>query len=341
MVTAFIAMRDRLLHWQSAADPTAEATESGHQVHLEGRQLECVAVSPDAPDRVFVGTFEDGLHRSTDGGRTFEPLESADFVSDAVMSLTISPHDPDTVYAGTEPSRVYRSTDGGETWTHLEGLAELPSEDEWYFPPRPHTHHVRWLEVDPFDPDRLYVGIEAGALVLRDEREETWRERPDGSRIDNHSLATHSEREGRVYSAAGDGYAQSDDGGDTWDHPQEGLEHRYCWSVVPHPDDPDAVLVSSAAGASSAHTAERAEAYVYRKAGTDESWERLDGRGLPVGDGVVRSVFDLDGDRKAVYAVNNQGLFVSHDFGDSWDRAGIEWSEEFEAMTPRGLAVLP
>ena len=350
MTRVYIALRDRLRCCTVAGDSDSDRPRATEQTtHLEGRQLECVAVSPGAPERVFVGTFEDGLFRSTDGGETFDPLEphvetdggtESGFVSDAVMSLAISPHDPSVVYAGTEPSRVYRSRDGGDTWTHLSGLTDLPSEDEWYFPPRPHTHHVRWLEVDPFDPDRVYVGIEAGALVLRDEAEESWRERPEGSRIDNHSLATHPDREGRVYSAAGDGYAQSDDGGETWEHPQEGLEHRYCWSIVPHPDDPDRVIVSSASGASSAHTASQASAYVYRTDGPDAAWERLDDRGIPMGEGVVRAVFATDDERGDVYAVTNLGLFVSSDFGDSWAAVDLEWWAELESITPRGLAVV-
>ncbi|RKD98326.1 WD40/YVTN/BNR-like repeat-containing protein [Halopiger aswanensis] len=343
MATAYVALRDRLLVCRGSGPDTddwiAEST-------LEGRALECVAASPDAPERVFVGTFEDGLHRSTDGGETFERLET-DFVSQAVMSLAISPHDPDVVYAGTEPSRVYRSADGGDSWTHLEGLTDLPSESEWYFPPRPHTHHTRWLAVDPFDPDRLYVGIEAGAFVYSEDGGETWHERPDGSRRDNHSLATHPAREGRVYSAAGDGYAESDDGGESWRRPQAGLEHTYCWSVVPHPGDPDRVLVSSARGASAAHTAERAESYVYRRDDGGE-WHRLDDRGIPMGNGVVRAVFDapaLGTDETAdaegvVYGVNNQELFVTTNFGDRWRPVGIDWDDALEAQAPRGLVVV-
>ncbi|ELY92908.1 hypothetical protein C483_06230 [Natrialba hulunbeirensis JCM 10989] len=354
----YVALRNRLL--RCSTDGTSWETAT----RLEGRALECVAATPATPDRVFVGTFESGLFRSTDGGETFERLETDDvFASDAVMSLTISPHDPDVIYAGTEPSRVYRSTDGGESWTHLDGLIDLPSASEWYFPPRPETHHVRWLEVDPFDPDRLYVGIEAGAFVLSDDGGETWRERPDGSRIDNHSLATHPEREGRVYTAAGDGYAESDDGGEHWEQPQDGLDHRYCWSVVPDPTDPERVLVSSASGASSAHTASRAESYVYRRSGSGsesgtgsrsgsgsrsasespaegEPWERLDGTGLPMGDGVVRAVFAAAEESGAIFGVNNQGLFRTEDFGDSWDRVDIEWPEGAETQTPRGLAVV-
>ena len=334
MPTIYAALRDRLLVCTSADYDAGEWTS---QSRLEGHALECVAVSPARPERVFVGTFEDGLFRSQTGGESFERLET-EFVSDAVMSLAVSPHDPDVLYAGTEPSRVYRSTDGGDSWTQLTGLTALSSADEWYFPPRPHTHHVRWLEVDPFDPERLYVGIEAGAFVLSTDGGETWQERPVGSRRDNHTLATHAGREGRVYTAAGDGYAVSDDGGETWTRPQDRLEHTYCWGLAVDPADPDAVIVSSAHGASSAHTASRAESYVYRRRET-EPWKRLDGRGLPMGDGVVRAVFETTGEDGVVYALHNRGLFATEEFGSRWDRLEIDWDEQYTTQTPRGLVV--
>ena len=357
MPTAYAALEDRLLVCVDGAGSGWETS-----VRLEGHRLECVAVSSDAPDRVFVGTFEEseastaseratgetvsgGLFRSTDGGESFEGLETP-FVSETVTSLAISPHDPDVLYAGTEPSRVYRSEDAGDSWEQLEGIADLPSAEEWFFPPRPHTHHVRWLEVDPFDPDRLYVGIEAGAFVYSDDGGDTWHERPEGSRRDNHTLAVHPDREGRVYTAAGDGYAESDDRGESWRHPQEGLEHTYCWGLAVDPGDPDSVIVSSASGASTAHTADTAESYVYQRsaAGSEDAaeaaWERLADTGLATGDGVVRALFDTTDEPGVVYALNNRGLFVSEDFGGRWESLGLEWLEAYEAQTPRGLAVV-
>ncbi|THE63819.1 hypothetical protein D8Y22_15895 [Salinadaptatus halalkaliphilus] len=345
MASVYAALRDRLLVCRSPGEAGGDGW--GTETRLEGHDLECVVASNDAPDSAFVGTFDDGLFRTTDGGETFERLETdAVFDSEAVTSLAISPHDADVVYAGTEPSRVYCSTDGGDSWTHLEGIVDLPSANEWSFPPRPHTHHVRWLEVDPFDPDRLYVGIEAGAFVYSDDGGETWHERPEGSRRDNHTLATHPDREGRVYTAAGDGYAESDDGGESWVHPQAGLEHTYCWGLARDPGDPGSVIVSSASGASSAHTAERAESYVYRRSAAgdedaaDTAWERLEDTGLPTGEGVVRAVFGTTGEGGVVYGLSNRGLFVSEDFGGRWERVDIDWADELESQTPRGLAVV-
>src|SRR5258707_14208439 len=66
------------------------------------------------------------------------------------------------VYAGTEPSAVFRSDNGGDSWVNLAGLRALPSADTWSFPPRPDTHHVRWIETDVSVADRGFVAIEAG-----------------------------------------------------------------------------------------------------------------------------------------------------------------------------------
>ena len=344
MTTVYVAMRDG---FRAVDADTGETSATA----LDGRSLECVAVHPDRPDRVLVGTFESGLHRSRDGGESFERVD--DFPHDAVMAAAVSPRDPDTVWAGTEPSRVYGSTDGGETWTHLDGLVDLPSSDGWSFPPRPHTHHVRWLEPDPADPDHWYVAIEAGALVQTHDGGATWEDRVPGARIDNHSLATHPDAPGRAWVAAGDGYAETADGGDTWSHPQPGLDRTYCWSVAVEaqsasesrtesggpPDDPDRVLVSAARGAYEAHRAGRAETYVYRREG-DADWERLDGRGLPLGEGVTRPLLTR-GEAGEFYALSNRGLFRTRDAGDSWEAVGVEWPDRFADQTARGLAVLP
>jgi len=329
MPTIYAAMRDRLL--------VVTGTPGDWQVgtRLTDRDLECVAVSPDRPDRVLVGTFDAGLHRSDDGGETFERTD--DWMETSVTALAVSPHDPDVWWAGTEPSRVYRSGDGGRSWAERPGLTALESADEWSFPPRPHTHHVRWIEPDPNDPDRLYVGIEAGALVRTDDGGETWQDRPEDARRDNHSLATHSDRPDAVWAAAGDGYAESEDGGDTWRFPQSGLDHRYCWSVAVDPGDPDTVVMSAASGPGSAHSAP-GESYVYRREG-DEAWSRVEDDGLPTGEGVLRAVLATDGPAE-FYAVNDRGLFRSSDGGESWVPLDVEWPDDLAGKTARGLAVV-
>ena len=57
------------------------------------------------------------------------------------------------------PSEVWRSADAGTTWEQTSRLETLPSSSEWSFPPRPDTHHVRWIACHPLEPERLLVAI--------------------------------------------------------------------------------------------------------------------------------------------------------------------------------------
>lgn len=318
MNRCYAALSDRVLigagsHWNE---------------RLGGHRIECVAADSRRPDQAFVGTAENGLQRTTDGGNRWGQCLVA---SGRVTSVTISPHDPDVIWAGTEPSAVYRSTDRGHTWTQREGLTDLESSSRWSFPPRPHTNHVRWIEVAPDDPEQLYIAIEAGAFVRSRDGGETWIDHPKGGRRDNHTLAVHPDAPDRVYTAAGDGYALSPDRGRSWTYPQDGLGHRYVWSLAVHPDDPDLVVVSAASGPYAAHSTS-GTSYVYRWDG-DQWRESMDG--LPGPDGMVRAV--LDTDESSVFALTNRGLFRSDD-GTGWRSMG-EWDEDYDQV-PSGLAVV-
>src|SRR5258705_9685774 len=136
--------------------------------HLAGLSPGCVAVDLNSPAQVYCGTARAGLFRSRDSGRNWEP------VGPGIDHLTVTAVDVGhaeqadgfgVVYAGTEPSAVFRSDNGGDSWVDLAGLRALPSADTWSFPPRPPTHHVRWIETDVSVADRVFVAIEAGALV--------------------------------------------------------------------------------------------------------------------------------------------------------------------------------
>ncbi|WP_144905127.1 beta propeller repeat protein [Halobellus captivus] len=339
-----------------ASDDTATGPDAEYT--FERDDIECLDAAIDAPERVFCGTFDAGLHRSVDGGRTWKRVGEPALAT-SVTSVTVSPHDPDVVYAGSEPSAVYRSTDGGDTWSELPGLADLPSASTWAFPPRPHTHHVRWIEVDPADPAHLYVAVEAGALIQSRDGGETWEERAPSTRRDTHSMAIHPDASEVVRAAAGDGYAESRDGGESWSFPQEGLKHRYCWSVAIDPGDPRRVLLSAAAGARRAHSTGSAASYLYRRvdgdldavgdastqretepAATEAEWERIDDAGVPTGEGVLRPTLAAGVADGELFAFTDRGLFRTTDGGDGFERLEIDWSESFRDTTTSGLAVV-
>ncbi|EMA61470.1 WD40/YVTN/BNR-like repeat-containing protein [Halorubrum lipolyticum] len=318
-------------------------------VRLADRAVECLSVAPTGGNgerpgsedadyvRVLAGTSDAGLFRSTDGGERFERVAAETLGPGgsgpaAVTAVATSPHDPAVVWVGTEPSRAYRSTDGGETVERVGGLSGVPSASEWSYPPRPDTHHVRWIEPCPADPERWFVGVEAGALVVTPDGGETWLDRPEGSRRDNHALATHPSAPDRVYAAAGDGFAESDDRGDSWSVVDRGLDHGYVWGLAVDPGDPETALVSAAPGATAAHR--RGEAYLYRRvsapldaerdrdaaSGSGPRFERLDDRGIPTGEGTYPAVLASGRTDGAIWAVHDDGLYRTRDAGESFER---------------------
>jgi len=277
------------------------------------------------PLGVYCGTA-DGVYRQSDG----DP-ESWTRVA-AVGDVTAVAVDDSGVWAGTEPSAVYRAPDG-ETFTECGGLTDLPSSDDWAFPPRPSTHHVRWVEPTG---ERLYVAVEAGALVRSPDNGETWRDRVSSGPYDTHSMATHGDRPALAYSAAGDGFYVTADGGDSWRTAEAGLDRTYCWSVACDPGDPERALVSAADGPRRAHDAGTASSAVFRRDGSDADWERCDD--LPGPNGLLAASLAATGDGEAVVATN-RGLYETTDWGASWTELDAEWPAALASERPRGLAV--
>ena len=295
-------------------------------LRLQGREVQSVAADPQRPELVYCGTFGEGVFRSDDAGLTWRPAGDG-IAYGKIMSLVVSSveraHGLGIVYAGTEPSSVFRSEDGGARWHERTGLTDLPSANAWSFPPRPQTHHVRHIQPDPHAAGRLYVAIEAGALVRTDDAGRTWRDRVPGGPRDTHTLATHPAAPNRLYSAAGDGYFESRDGGETWQQPDEGLRHGYLWGLAVDPADPEAFVVTAAAGPRQAHD-EPAESVVYCRT-ADGPW-RETREGLPRPQGRHVALVTAHAAEPGVFFLAwETELYHSPDAGASWQRLEVEW----------------
>lgn len=299
---------------------------------LEGRKPRCLARDPDIAGRIYCGTSNEGLWVSDDAGDSWRPAR-APLPHNRVTAVAIGPGEraggagaPGVVYVGTEPSAIYRSEDGGDSWESLDGLGQLPSAPTWSFPPRPQTHHVRWIEADPHRPGRVFACIEAGALVWSDDRGRSWHDRVAGGPYDTHTLATHPVEAGRLYSAAGDGYFESDDAGASWRQIEEGLAHRYLFGVAVDPGDANLVVVSAAPHPFRAYDPSSAESAIYRKRGGGE-WRELRA-GLPERDGTTISVLAATAPG-IFWAANNRGVFRSDNGGDGWQRLALPWADAY------------
>lgn len=173
--------------------------------------------------------------------------------------------------------------------------------------------------------DRLHVAIEAGALVHSDDDGASWCDRVFSSPKDTHSLAVHPHDPSWLHSAAGDGYFESADDGDTWQRMMDGLEHTYCWSVAVSSRDPATRLLTASKSAYGAHYRESACSVVYRRS-RSSAWQQVcDGLPRAVGSriGVVAASRVEQG---TFYCSTEGGIYRSADDGVRWQELKVQWS---------------
>jgi photosystem II stability/assembly factor-like uncharacterized protein len=322
-----------------------ESTNNGWKGHesLKGTNPQSVVFDPLNLDRAYCGTFGNGLWKTDDGGQTWSNIGKDVISSPYIMSVAVSSLNSrnkfNKVYAGTDPSALYISNDGGDSWERMEALNELPSSKSWSFPPKPWTHHIRWIEPDANNSDYVFIAIEAGALVQSHDGGKTWIDRVEQGPYDTHTLVTHPKAPKRLYSSAGDGYFESFDYGESWSRPVEGLRYQYIYGLAVDYDDPQIVIVSASMGPGMAYSTENAESFVYRREEDGKKWKAIS-NGFPEPTGTTISVLasnpKVSGE---FYAVNNHGVFCSADSGISWKRLDIQWPKRYLSQTPWALAV--
>lgn len=138
--------------WEKSLD-LGEQTGVG-EVHMDPRDPE-VLYATAYQRRRHVWTLIDGgpkggIHKSTDGGKTWNKLSNGLPSGDVGrIGMAISPANPDVVYAIVEAqegkSGIYRSTDRGESWEKRSGY--LSSSPQYY----------QELVADPKDENRVYA----------------------------------------------------------------------------------------------------------------------------------------------------------------------------------------
>ena len=303
------------------------------EVVLRGVGARCIAIDQRDPDRVYVGTFDDGLYASDDGGATWRHDEQG-LPDRRVMSVAVSPSHQEggvsVVYAGTEPSNLYRSTDGGHTWQRLPALRELPSEPSWSFPPRPWTHHVRTIALHPTDPAWLAVGIELGGVMRSHDAGASWQDHNPQAHSDAHQLLMHPLAPERLYEAAGQGIARSEDLGESWRRIDDGLDRHYAWAQALDPADPDLWYVSVSRSPFAAHGNGDGQARLLRSRGNGftaiDVWgDAPELRRMPY------SMSPVPGESEhLLVALRGGTLLLTRDAGENWSQLEVRLPDAIE-----------
>jgi len=128
-------------------------------VGLEGKGIRVVVQDPHDARRFWLGTEEEGVFSSVDGGRRWEPCKEG-LGHQTVYAIALHPEKEGWIYIGTWGGGVYLSTDNGARWEQKSrGLTD------------PNVHSILVL---PSDPRVVFAGTLNRGLFRTTDGGETW-----------------------------------------------------------------------------------------------------------------------------------------------------------------------
>ena len=351
MTMLFIGTRKGL--WTLSPD-TARETWTLDGPEFLGHIFNHVVVDPRDATTVVAGVSTGHLgptvFRSSDRGRTwteaskppaFAPGDRLERSVQRVFWITPGHADePGVWYAGGTPQGLFRTEDNGDTWAPVDGWNDHPQWETWCEWPEQQTPDgsmLHSINVDPRDPNHLYLGLSGGGIFESTDGANDWHPLNSGVAMDfapdveaefghdPHCLRLHPAQPDRLYHQNHCGIYRLDRPGTKWTRIGDNMPRDVGdigFPVELHPRDPDTVWVFPMDGTDvwpRTSPDGRPAVYVTRDAGS--TWTRLDG-GLP-----ERAWFTVkrqamttdDGDPVGVYFGTTSGeVWASTDEGESW-----------------------
>jgi photosystem II stability/assembly factor-like uncharacterized protein len=321
--------------------------------HFGGWEMYHIKGSPADPNRLYAsqgtGWFGQLIQRSSDGGKTWEPVDNK-FVYDGTPGTHMwydgTPHpwefkrvwhlepsltDPDTVYAGVEDAAMFRTTDGGTSWHELPGLRNHGTGSRWQ--PGAGGLCLHTILIDPSNPQRIFIAISAAGAFRTDDGGETWKPINQGlyskyipeptAEVGHcvHRLAMHRSRPNTLFMQKHWDVMRTDDSGESWQKISGNLPTDFGFVIDVHTHEPETIYVVPIKS-DSEHYPPDGKLRVYRSKSGGNDWEPLT-TGLPQSDcyvNVLRDAMSVDAlDRCGIYFGTTGGqVYGSADAGDTW-----------------------
>jgi photosystem II stability/assembly factor-like uncharacterized protein len=284
----------------ASASPTPEApkkpaltseTFGGLRARLIGTAMTSgrvmtLAVHPDNPGIIYVGSASGGVWKTTNGGATWQPIFDREG-SFSIGWLTLDPKNPSVVWVGTGERNsqrsvaygdgVYKSEDGGKSWKNV-GLKN--------------SEHIGRIVVNPDNPDIVYVAAQGPLWTAGGDR----------------------------------GLYKTSDGGKTWEQVLKISENTGVSDVVLDPRNPDVVIASAYQRRRTFFTLINGgpESAIHRSTDGGKTWAKVN-TGLPGEElgriGLAITPTDPHFVYANVEAANRKGgIYRSSDNGVTWEK---------------------
>jgi hypothetical protein len=352
-------MADRLFVSTRKGLFTLDRTASGWGITRTSFLADPVTIVLDAGQgRIYaaleLGHFGVKLHRSADGGETWEECAAPAYpprpedVEDRDANgkeipwrvekiWALSPggaDEPGVLWCGTLPGGLFRSADGGDSWELNRPLWDVPERRYWFGGgyDYPGIHSIC---VDPRDSRRVLVGISCGGAWRTEDGGASWAMRATGMRAeymppekaydpisqDPHALVQCRSRPDTLWVQHHNGVFRSTDGAESWQEIENVPVSGFGFAVAVHPHDGDTAWFVPAIKDERRIPVD-GKLVVTRTRDGGRTFDVLRG-GLPqehAYDLIYRHSLDVDdtGDRLA-FGSTTGGLWVSEDQGDRWE----------------------
>ena len=182
------------------------------EIHMDPRDPDTLyAVSYQRRRHVWVllnGGPESGVHKSTDGGRTWREINKGlPGLDKGRIGLDVAPTDPDRLYAIVEAAQdkggFFRSDDRGENWRKVDDY--LSTSPQYY----------QEIEVDPINPNRIWSL--STYLDRSEDGGDNWSRVPIRFKhVDDHAIWIDPAATDHVLIGCDGGVYETWDDGETW-----------------------------------------------------------------------------------------------------------------------------
>jgi len=286
------------------------------------------------------GHFGSKVHRSDDGGRSWQELAAPAFPADAagnptlfqIWTLEAGGGEPGRLWAGALPAGLFRSDDRGGHWSHVSALWNVPEREKW-FGGGYDDAGIHSISPDPRDPNRVFVAISCGGVWDSPDAGESWTLHGDGlvaaymppelagqkETQDPHRVARCAASPDTMWMQHHCGIFRSTDTGVTWTQLKLPVDD-FGFAVAAHPSDPLTAWFVPAIKDEMRVPRDGALAVARTRDG-GKTWESFRS-GLPQRDAfdlIYRHGLDVDatGTRLAMGSTTGS-LWVSENAGEAW-----------------------